>query len=703
MEAKMSSGYVGTQSQLDLLQAVTHKFDPGLDIDLVLSRVISAALTTVGLTDAALLLFDADGELEDFYLIEDFKIERRPLPDWDTLLNYGLINWMKKHRQATVINNTEFDSRWYSGEAKKHPLNARSALAVPIQLPPQLIGILIITAAEPEYFDHNDLTFLEILTDQAAFAISNARLFKAERRRRRLADTFSSIARTINSTLNLNEVLDLILEQLALVIDYDSGSVLLHDEETETLSVRAARHFDDMADALSVVIPISESSPNFQAIEQKKPVVISDVDKVSGWKKSSSSKDVHSWIGAPLIARDRVIGMLTVDSLEIDKYTDENASELAVFADYAANAVANAQIVTRLQNVEASYTALFDDSTDMILITTYQGVILNVNRKACQMLRRPKDALIGGDIQFVHPYLLEFLAEQIPRLKVWRDSLLELDVRDAYRQTLSLEIKARQVHFSGKDCVQWVGRDISARKEAERLRQDMLDMLVHDLRGPIGNLVNTIEMLPLLLSSTNSADTINRLLGLAQQTSQEVRDLVDSLLDVSRLEKGDVPLQPESVEIAALVKAVEQQTIPRAATKNMELIIEPVPADIPSLWIDRNMIRRVLINLLDNAIKYTPAEGRVSLAVTISETNLTFAISDNGPGIKPEDQRHIFYKFSRVNYSRETPSGVGLGLAFCQLATQAHNGNISVKSSGIPGEGSTFYLTLPLTPKAHPA
>jgi len=699
----MPVGYGETQSQFDLLQTVTQEFNPGLDIDLMLNRVISATLNTVGLSDAVLLLFDADGELEDFYIIEDFKIEKRQIPDWDTLLNYGLINWVKKNRKATIINNTEVDPRWYSGEAHKPPIIAQSALAVPIQLPSQLIGILIVTANQSNYFDPDDLPFLTILAEQAAFAITNARLYQAEQRRRRLADTFSSIARTLNSTLDLNEVLTLILEQLALVIDYDSSSVLLYDEETETLSVRAARKFDDMTDALSVVIPISENSPNFQAIEQKKAVVISDVDKVPGWKKSSSSQNVHSWIGAPLIARDRVIGMLTIDCVEIDKYSDADAREVSSFADYAANAVANAQTVTRLQNVEASYTTLFEDSTDMILITSHQGLILDVNRKACQMLRRPKDALIGGDIQFVHPYLLDYLAEQLPRLNTWHEASLEIDVQDAYRQTLSLEIKVRQVHYGGKDCVQWVGRDISARKEAERLRQDMLDMLIHDLRGPIGNLINTIEMLPMLLASTDNTETINHLLDLSLQTSQEVRDLVDSLLDVSRLERGEVPLQPESVEITTLLEAVERQTSQRAAAKEMHLVVNPVPPNTPPLWIDKNMVRRVLINLVDNAIKYTPPDGQVTLSVEVSPTELTVAVSDDGPGIKLEDQRHIFEKFSRVDYSKDTPAGVGLGLAFCKLATQAHNGRIFVESSGIPGQGSTFFLSLPLSRKPNPA
>ena len=332
----------------------------------------------------------------------------------------------------------------------------------------------------------------------------------------------------------------------------------------------------------------------------------------------------------------------------------------------------------------------------MIVISTYDGLILDANRMACQMLRRTKDALIGNDIGFaIDSRLGKHLTKEANRLKVWREISFELDILDVYRQTVALEVKARQVHYAGKKCVQWVGRDISARKEAEKLRQDLVNMLIHDLRGPLGNLINTIELMPMVLQTTQDIGTLKKLLDLAMQTSQDVRDLVDSMLDVSRLEQGEVPLQQSLVDVHELIQAVGRQVNPRAKEKLMDLTIAPLP-NLSSIWIDGSMIRRVLINLIDNAIKYTPSQGKVSLITTSNGKSLTFAVSDNGPGISKADQSHIFDKFSRVNYSSETPSGIGLGLAFCKLATEAHGGKIWVESEGVPGQGSTFYLSIPL-------
>jgi signal transduction histidine kinase len=109
------------------------------------------------------------------------------------------------------------------------------------------------------------------------------------------------------------------------------------------------------------------------------------------------------------------------------------------------------------------------------------------------------------------------------------------------------------------------------------------------------------------------------------------------------------------------------------------------------------MIRRVLVNLVDNAIKYTPDQGIVSLTTTISDAAVCFAITDTGPGIGQADQARIFDKFSRVNHSSHAPAGVGLGLAFCKLAVEAHGGAIWVESEGVSGQGSTFFVTIPLS------
>jgi signal transduction histidine kinase len=118
------------------------------------------------------------------------------------------------------------------------------------------------------------------------------------------------------------------------------------------------------------------------------------------------------------------------------------------------------------------------------------------------------------------------------------------------------------------------------------------------------------------------------------------------------------------------------------------------------VWLDSSLIRRVLINLVNNAIKYTPGEGHVSLSTQLTKETLHFAVSDDGPGISPVDQARIFDKFSRVECLANAATGVGLGLAFCKLAVEAHRGAIAVESENISGKGSIFHVDIPLSIQA---
>jgi PAS domain S-box-containing protein len=370
---------------------------------------------------------------------------------------------------------------------------------------------------------------------------------------------------------------------------------------------------------------------------------------------------------------------------------------ISTLTDHAAATMVNARATTRLQHPEATYATLFEDSADLILITNYDGFILDINRTGCQMLQRPKGVLIGSNLTFMLPPLKAFLAQQTRQLKDWAEASIEIEVSQGYRQTLPLEIKVRQIQYKGQDAVEWVGRDISARKAVERVRQDMLTMLVHDLRGPLGNLINVIDYISMVFErgQTLEQSKIIKLLEMSKRSGQTLQDLVDSILDVSRLKQGEVPLQRAMTNLSQLLQAVQDQVLLQVLAKDMVLTVQPVP-ETAEVWLDSNFIRRVLINLVSNAIKFTPSQGHITLTTWLTTGMLHFAVSDDGPGISQGDQAHIFDKFSRIDNSANAPAGVGLGLTFCKLAIEAHQGAIAVESEGIPGKGCTFHVTIPL-------
>jgi signal transduction histidine kinase len=149
------------------------------------------------------------------------------------------------------------------------------------------------------------------------------------------------------------------------------------------------------------------------------------------------------------------------------------------------------------------------------------------------------------------------------------------------------------------------------------------------------------------------------------------------------------------VQLKTIIEAVKEQVTPRATVRQMDLIFDPLP-ELPLLWADESMLRRVLVNLIDNAIKYTPVHGTITINAAREDETLHLSVSDTGPGISPKDQERIFNRFARIDSTAHTASGVGLGLAFCKLAVEAHSGTISVESEGVAGKGSTFHIFLPL-------
>lgn len=683
--------------RLDSLHAITRELNAGLNLDdWVLKRFLVATAVTVGASNASLFLLDSHGAFENAFFISNFKVVERNQPTVEAIMDYGLVGWIRQHQIPVLIEDTQKDERWLAGNNSNNLeiRESRSALAVPIKLPEQLIGVLTVTSPQPLHFTPNDLTMLTILADQAAFAIANARLYNLEQQRRRLADTLVSMARTINATLNLEEVLSLILDQLAYLVPYNSCSIWLYHEESNSLSIKASRG-TNMRATLSFEAEKARQSLNYEVMMTQKPIVIADITEESRWFTEIGDDRIRSWVAAPLMVQDKAIGMVAVDSYTPQAYNEGTVDDMAAFAQQAAIAVANAQAVTNLKNAQASYINLFEDSTDAVIISNYRGQILDANRKACLLLQQTKDDLLECDIDVLGHSLKQYLRANAAQLKKGEEASLEIELNDHVSDPISLELIARHVQYQGRDCVQWVGRDISSRREVERLRHDLVNMLVHDLRGPVGNLIGAVELMERLLQTDMDTNRLERLIGLALKSGQVVRDLVDSMLDVTRLERGEMPLQRTMTDLSKIVEQVRDQIEPRAGAKMMTLVIQPLP-NISEVWIDGGIVRRVLVNLLDNGIKYTPQGGEVSLEVSADEHTIVFAISDSGMGIRKADQDHIFNKFARVDHSSAAPSGVGLGLAFCKLAAEAHGGAISVESEGIPGKGSTFYLAIPL-------
>jgi two-component system phosphate regulon sensor histidine kinase PhoR len=236
--------------------------------------------------------------------------------------------------------------------------------------------------------------------------------------------------------------------------------------------------------------------------------------------------------------------------------------------------------------------------------------------------------------------------------------------------------------------------DITRLKELENIRKDFVANVSHELRTPLTSIRGFAETL--LDGALEDSNNNRRFVEIIKSHALRLSDLTMDLLTLATLESESFQLKPEAIDVPALVHEVLESFRPLGHTKRQELeaVIEP---GLPPIKADRDRIRQVLINLLDNAVKFTPEEGRISVEVCLNAegTGVELHVKDRGIGIPSSDLPRIFERFYRVDKARSREQGgTGLGLAIVKHIVEAHRGHVSVKST--LGQGSDFCVTLPL-------
>lgn len=341
--------------------------------------------------------------------------------------------------------------------------------------------------------------------------------------------------------------------------------------------------------------------------------------------------------------------------------------------------------------LEKSAIRLFKDSIDPIIITDITGLILIVNQQTNIIFEREADALIGHNIKDLHnegnhlPKFNELSEENVQRF----DSLIQLPGKN---NQLYVQVSARRYSLNGQHFIQWIHHDITRQEELDKMRQDLTVMLVHDLQSPLGNVISSLEIVRNELKS-GANPTFLEMIDIAVRNSQYLQSLVESLLDVSHLEAGH-PLEKLSpVNIEELITYISSVQAPDFEVRNVTLKVELDP-ELPNILAEVSIMRRVMLNLLNNALKHSQkGQDIVIRALTIEDRSLVkISVIDQGPGIPIGFEEIIFEKFQRAEQD-STSEGLGLGLAFCRLAIEAHGGEIWVDS--LLADGACFTFTVP--------
>lgn len=242
--------------------------------------------------------------------------------------------------------------------------------------------------------------------------------------------------------------------------------------------------------------------------------------------------------------------------------------------------------------------------------------------------------------------------------------------------------------------------DMAARlAEEERMRSDFISMLSHEIRTPLTSIRESVNLIAEeVMGDIN--DRQRRFLEIASREIERICDLLNHLMQVSRLEAGAVSIKPRPFDASSFVEGGIYRVAPAAEAKGIQIEARVSP-ELPEVMGDPENLQQVLLNLLGNAIKFTPQGGRILVDVEADnregDERLRFSVTDTGPGIPEEELSLVFHKYYRASGIRNEVDGVGLGLSISRHIVEAHGGEVWVNST--PGDGSTFSFTLPVVRK----
>lgn len=624
-----------------------------------------------------------------------------------------------------------------------------SVLAVPLTIGGRVTGVLAVGDATGRTFGADEIRRLQDFANQAAIALENARLFALETARRAQLEALSAVQRDLSAELDLDRLLSLIIERggrlfeggcFAYLVDEDGhaiGSAWGRSEPAAeapfpaagglVTSCAAARHgllandYPDSPYALPAVVRLGVRHAMAVPLMSRGRLlgVLVLARRESG--RPFSREDLTAFEGLAVQAA------VAVDNAALFVEAGRRRREAEVLAELARSINAAHDVGTVLQRVVDGAKELCGcDLTSVALRETDTGAIVMRNRAGeyrglqDRLVIEPGRGAGGLVLQSGEPFRSDDIGQD-SRVARDRDHLIEIEGLVAtlivpimvegrvegllyvHRRTprpftdrsetilrLLAEYASIAIHN-----MRLLAHEHQMRAEAEgasRMKDEFLATISHELRSPLQPLLNWAY---LLRSPNLDPASAERALDAIERSTKTLGQLIEDLLDVSRIVTGKLRLQVRPVRLPGVVRSAIEAVEAAALAKGVgvEARIDP---DLPVVLGDPDRLQQVLWNLLSNGIKFTPRGGRVMVTVAGYEGELVITVADTGAGIKPEFLPHVFERFRQAESStNRSYGGLGLGLAIVRHLVELHGGNVSVASEG-DGRGATFTVRLPV-------
>ena len=624
-----------------------------------------------------------------------------------------------------------------------------SVLAVPLTIGGRVTGVLAVGDVTGRAFGAEEIRRLQDFANQAAIALEKARLFALETARREQLEALARVQRDLSAELDLDRLLGLVVERAGRLFD-GAGFAYLFDEESQSLGPRTWSRAEPESEA---PFP-AEGGMVATCARERRGLLVNDYPDSPYALPAVVGLGVRHAMAQPLVSRDRLLGVLVVarradaplgpedvagfeglalqaavalDNAILFVEAGRQRREAEVLAELARTLNTAQDVSTVLQRVvdgakelcrcDLTSVALREGESGSIVMRNrageYRGaqgrLVIEPGRGAGGLVLesgRPfRSDNITEDPRITHDHAHVIRAEGVVTTLVVPimvgghvEGLLYVHRRtpkpfNDRTETVLLQLAeyaAIAIHN-----MRLLAHEHQMRAEAEgasRTKDEFLATLSHELRSPLQPLLNWAY---LLRSPNLDPASAERALDAIERSTKTLGQLIEDLLDVSRIVTGKLRLQARPVRLPAVVRAAMEAVEPAALARSvtLETRIEP---DLPAVMGDPDRLQQVLWNLLSNGIKFTPKGGRVTVSVAARNSEVMLTVADTGAGIKREFLPHVFERFRQAESSTNRAyGGLGLGLAIVRHLVELHGGSVAVQSEG-EGQGATFSVHLPV-------
>ncbi|MCS7222005.1 MAG: GAF domain-containing protein [Anaerolineae bacterium] len=753
------------QRQLaEALREISNTLTSTLDLNEVLDRTLEKVGHVVP-HDAADIMLIESGVAR---VVRHRGYTQRGLQPWITALRFTVSEVSNLRQMAETGQPMLIEDVWdYEGWViVEEALWIRSYIGAPIRLKDRVIGFLNLNSSTPGFFSAAHAERLQAFADQVAIALENAHLYDEARRRLQEVTLLSRVISLTASATNLREAWQEICAELARFFRVPQATFALLNPERTSAEVIAEYRDPDRPSGLGIRIPVADNPSMAYILAHKAPLAITDAQsdpRLAPISEVMRHRGTTSILIVPILSDGEVIGTLGIDAVERREFSEAEILLAQHVASQIGQALGRLQLFTAVQEHAdrmdrlVSLTEALNRSMQVeeLFAVIGQGALaLSGADRVAVTRRNPDDTFTfvwSRGISQTYSEAVTSWLHELPGARLLKSpdpilitdietqpkdtALYRLAVAEGYRAlaiwplvyegrtTAAVGCYYDQPHLWSEDeqevmltfarqaAVALENARLYATlreaneqlQEALRAKDEMIQNVSHELRTPLTLIMGYVELLREGALGSLSPEQEHAVAVLASQSAR-LKLMVEQLLTLQTFRRD--ALCKERFDLGPWLTQHVRAWAARAAAAGVELMLDLSP-DLPPILADSSLLSHVINNLLDNAIKFSPDGGRITVRARVvadgepssshALPSLIISVTDEGIGIPPDKLNRVFERFYQVNGGLARRfGGMGIGLALCQRIVEAHDGRIWAESEG-EGRGSTFYIMLPLT------